>query len=615
MEYKNLAHFFEKISERYAKLNAFAVREKDGSYQYHTYAKTRDTAFALAAALIELGIKPGDHVGIFADNRYEWILCDMAIIFCGAADVPRGSDVTDDDISYIVPHSEMKLIIVENETILKKIKNVLPSHPQIICMQATNEENTLSLTSIIDHGRELIKFGLGTGKVRRTINAIKPDDLFTLIYTSGTTGTPKGVMLTHGNIISQINNIPLTLERGSRILSILPIWHIFERTFEMVSLANGACTYYSSIKTLRDDLRAVKPQFMASAPRLWESIYSGIITNVGKSSAVKQIMFHSAVQLSEWFFTAIRNLTGKELKITSDNPLTSIVLLPLNLAIAILLFIPWKLMDTIVLAKIRAATGGELQGTVSGGGALPLHVDRFFNNIGIPVLEGYGLTETSPVISVRTFDNLVIGTVGPLYNQTELRIINLENGEEIWPAQKKYGVKGEIHVRGPQIMKGYFKSKEKTNAVLKDGWLNTGDLGVMTQNHCLKIVGRSKETIVLLNGENVEPVPIENKLQESSLIEQCMVVGQDQKSLGVLIVPSVTAREQFTKIEDLRASIGKEIRSLVSTGNGFKAFEKIGNFAILEKPFEVGDELTPKLSLKRHTITEKYTRIIELLYQ
>jgi long-chain acyl-CoA synthetase len=255
-------------------------------------------------------------------------------------------------------------------------------------------------------------------------------------------------------------------------------------------------------------------------------------------------------------------------------------------------------------------------------------VDEFFNFIGIPVLEGYGLTETSPVLAVRTWKNLVIGTVGPLYPETEIRIIDLNTGEILYPdnsrADKGRGRRGEIHAKGPQIMRGYYKDPETTARVLRDGWFNTGDIGMVTFNDCLKILGRSKDTIVLLNGENVEPTPIESRLVHSPLIDHCMVVGQDQKFLGALVVPAMdgfrAAGVTAANMTDLAANpkardlLDAEIRRIVSGDNGFKSFERIGDFRFLPKPFEVGRELTATFKLKRHILTDEYAGLIEEMY-
>jgi long-chain acyl-CoA synthetase len=312
--------------------------------------------------------------------------------------------------------------------------------------------------------------------------------------------------------------------------------------------------------------------------------------------------------------------TRQELDLTGRSTIASAFLVLRHAFTWLFLILPSLLFDQIILSKLRAAVGGRLRGTISGGGALPPHVDAFFNDIGIPVLEGYGLTESCPVLAVRTWEKLVIGTVGPAFPETEIRIVDPASGQILYPDSARHdlgrGLRGEIHAKGPQIMKGYYKDLESTARVLRDGWLATGDLGVMTFNDCLKIVGRCKETIVLLGGENVEPLPIESKLLESPLIDQCMVVGQDQKHLGVLVVPSVggfssvgimaTEVAALAARTEVRELIQSEIRRLICWESGFKPFERIAAMELIGKPFEVGDELTMTFKLRRHVITEKY---------
>jgi long-chain acyl-CoA synthetase len=292
-------------------------------------------------------------------------------------------------------------------------------------------------------------------------------------------------------------------------------------------------------------------------------------------------------------------------------------------------------LDRIVLSKIREATGGQLKASVSGGGALQKHVDAFFNDIGINVLEGYGMTETSPVICVRTFKKLVQGSVGVITPQTEIQIRDdhgkvltyIDSNQKILAG--KIGQKGVIHVKGPQVMKGYFMNPEATNKALKDNWMDTGDIGMVNYKMTLTLTGRAKDTVVLLGGENVEPVPIENKLTESPYISQCMVIGQDQKNLGAIIIPDFDQLATWCKENGIDASdkealitnakvvdfYKKEIKSLNSTKTGFKSFEQVTPFFLITKPFEVGDELTNLFKMKRHVIAEKYTSKIKEAYK
>lgn len=622
---KTLAELYRFTATAYADEKSFLTRGNDGTFDGPTYKELYEAGISLAAALTKTcGLKPKEHVAILADNRLEWIIADYAVILAGAADVPRGTDATPYDMEYIIGHAGCRIVFVENQTAWDKLSSVdtkLTGVEHVILLSEVKTGKTgwdcHNIYDLIAQGKALAK-----DEIERRIESITPDDLFTLIYTSGTTGAPKGVMLTHGNIMSQIRNMPLGLEKEDIALSILPVWHIFERSFEIVTIACGAKTAYTNVKNARNDLAAVKPTLMASAPRLWESVYNGIMARVAEGSGVRRGLFSAAVNVGHIYRKALREFHGQNLQIFPQGFLTRILAALGSIITILFTFIPALLLDAIVLKKIRLATGGRLRATISGGGALPLHIDEFFNDIGIPVLEGYGLTETSPTISVRTPDKLVIGTVGPLFHETEIRIVDITDGKTIYPGENYFGKKGELHMRGPQLMTGYYKNPEATGRVVKDGWFNTGDLVIMTANGCLKIVGRSKETVVLMNGENVEPVPIESKLLESPYIEQCMIVGQDRKFLGALIVPSAQAFKEFGEnLEALaqHAEVKKILRSetqrLISGENGFKAFERVGGIAVLGRVWEKDRELTGKLSLKRHVITDTYAKEIESIYE
>lgn len=622
MPMRNVALALLEAFHRHGPRPAFALRDGEG-WRHISYAEFGERSLCIAEGLIDLGLKAREHVALFADNRLEWMLASCAIGIAGAADVPRGADATDADVRYILAHSDAVFAIAEDERILRRMLSQRERFPMVrrfltLAEGANYAADSLSLAQVEARGRELRNDGSRLAEARAS--AIKNEDLFTLIYTSGTTGEPKGVMLTHSNACSQLQNTPMRFAPTDRMLSILPVWHIFERAFEVLSIYSGACTYYSSVRTLREDLATARPTMMASAPRLWESIYNGILTRVEQGKALPRALFRLAVWFARRRGAARRRLSGRNLKLQRRS-------LPVEAAaraiaaIALVVLSPFHVFfDYLVLRKIRRATGGALRGSVSGGGALPWHVDLFFNDIGIPVLEGYGLTETSPVLAMRTFNHMVPGTVGPLFPKTELRLVDLNTGELVYPGADGFGRPGEVHVRGPQLMKGYYKRPDLTEQVVHDGWFNTGDIGVMTYNQMLKIVGRSKDTIVLLGGENVEPTPIENRLQGSPLIAQAMVVGQDRKFLGALIVPNPerypgTPFEELAENPLLREALRTEIKRLINQDNGFKAFERVVDFRILPKPFEPGDELTAKLSLRRHIVSERYAELIEEIYR
>jgi len=629
---ETLTALYREAAERYGDLPAFATKIKGEQYDFLSYRRLYERGRALATALIHLGLRAREHVGLLADNRAEWIVCDYGILLAGCADVPRGTDVTGSEISYILNHADTRFVFLEDEEMLAKFEKVRPALPgieKIILMapQAATPRDVFRLEDLVALGEKLRAEGDRRAEERAA--AVRPEDLFTLIYTSGTTGTPKGVQLTHANMASQIANLPFNLDPGDRMLSILPIWHSYERIFEMISISMGACTYYTNLRGIGEDLKIVSPTLMASAPRLWESLYQKIMARVEKAPAQRRALFHAARISTSQVKRAERFFIGQQLDLSGRGRAENFFLGAGHLFRWFLFLIPHCVLDRIVLAKLRESVGcGNFRGTISGGGALQPHVDEFFNFIGIPVLEGYGLTETSPVLAVRTWDNLVIGTVGRPYPGTEIRILDLTTGATLYPDTSRRdqgrGRRGEIHARGPQVMPGYYKNPGETSRVLRDGWLNTGDIGMVTYNDCLKILGRSKDTIVLLNGENVEPVPLEARLTELSLIDHGMVVGQDQKFLGALIVPALesfrAAGIQAATLQELAASepaqklLAAEIRQLISPANGFKAFERIADFRFLPKAFEPGLELTATLKLKRHVITEKYRALIAEMY-
>lgn len=622
-----LTEVYAGAADLFGDLPAFARKDASGKFTPLSFRELYETGLDLATALVSLGVHARDHVGLIADNRLEWIICDYGILLAGASDVPRGTDITDDELVYILNHADVKVLFVENLTTLEKVQRCqhrLKKHEKVILMSAGGEppRGVLRLEDLIKEGAELRKAGNCSATERAA--GVKPDDLFTIIYTSGTTGTPKGVQLTHENMCSQIKNLPFDLKPGDRTLSILPVWHSYERIFEMVAISMGACTYYTSLRGIAEDLKVVRPTLMASAPRLWESLYQKILSNVKSASLLSRVLFHAAYTCTRNVHRAERFFLGQELDTTGRGIFANAGLAARHASAWLLSFAPHHILDRLVLSKLRDLVGGRFRGTISGGGALQPHVDEFFNFIGIPVLEGYGLTETSPVLAVRTWKNLVIGTVGHPYPGTEVRIVDLHTGDILYPNTWKRGhgrgLRGEIHVRGPQVMKGYYKDPEGTDRVLRDGWLNTGDIGMVTFNNCLKILGRSKDTIVLLSGENVEPVPIEARLVSSPLIEQCMVVGQDEKTLGALIVPDVNGfRHAGLKVghiaeilprEDAHRLMDAEIRRLVGAETGFKPFERIAVWRFVPRSFEVGDELTNTFKLKRHVITERYEKVI-----
>jgi long-chain acyl-CoA synthetase len=460
-------------------------------------------------------------------------------------------------------------------------------------------------------------------RIEQEIAQGKEHDIATIIFTSGTTGEPKGVMLTHRNFLFQLEQLPkvIPFAKGERWLSVLPVWHSFERILQYVIVSQASTIAYSKPigKIMLVDLQRVNPAWMGSVPRIWEAVKAGIYQNIKGKSPVARGLFH--------FFVWAGAHRAKALNlVTNRMPQFSRRWYPVDLLlglIPLIILTPFTLLGNILVFKtIRKKFGTNFRAGVSGGGSLPSSVDNFFKAIGITLLDGYGLTETAPVIGLRKISHQVPGTVAPLPN-TDIKIID-EHGNQVKP-----GEKGVIWARGGQVMAGYYKRPDLTKAIMDDqGWLNTGDIGVWTHRGEFAIRGRAKDTIVLSGGENIEPVPIEGRLRESEYIEQAVIVGQDKKYLAALIVPDTKqielylkennipymARAELTELPEVHELLQSEINELVSAKNGFKSYERINRFAILRSAFEVGRELSAKQEVMRHKIAQLYEKEIASLF-
>lgn len=611
------------------------TKDADGVFQATTFEEMWHTVTRIGAGLQELGVTRGDHVGIMSHNRAEWIFTDLAILGLGAADVPRGADSTAEEMAYIIAHADCRVVFAEDPTQCEKIlsrRDEVPKLERLILFDdydTPHDRPEVSGVAISSY-RELLTAGDAAGDTGRTtfereVDNGTTDELATLLYTSGTTGEPKGVMLKHRSFLFQMDRIVdiLHLTPQDIFLTVLPVWHSFERAVEYICLNYGASLAYSKPigKIMLDDMAQIRPTWMTSVPRIWEGIRAAVLRNVSKQSAVKQALFHFFLGVGEIYADLRTTFFGRLPRFQKRNRIVDAV----AAAIPFLLLTPVNALgSTLVFKSLRERLGGRFVAGVSGGGALPPHVDKFFQAAGILVLEGYGLTETGPVLAVRDQLRPVPGTVGALLPDIEYRVVG-ENGVAVGP-----GHKGELHVRSPQVMEGYYKKPEETSRVLSDdGWLNTGDLVLFTYDRELRIVGRSKETIVLLGGENIEPQPIEDAILQSDLIDQVMVVGQDQKFLGALVYPNeekmlefarqreieFVEQDELLENEQFHAQLHREIQDRVNGRNGFKAFEQVFRFRMLPKPFEVGDELTQTMKVRRSIVHEKYAREIAELFR
>lgn len=611
-------------------------KDKQGVFQPISYHGLLRNVEAFAAGIASLGVKRGDRVGLISDNRQEWLASDLAIIGIGAADVPRGCDATSKEIGYILAWSGCELAILENDKQVEKVlsqKDAMPLLATAILFDPPSEGvvakaeaaglRLYAFRDIVARGAEAETRhpGFYLDEARKGAS----DDVATIIYTSGTTGDPKGVMLSHGNFLHQTQYFPkkFGLKPGHIFLSVLPVWHSFERVVQYVIIQGGAAVAYSKPigSILLADMQAIQPHWFPSVPRIWESIMEGINKSLRKMSPLLRSVFTFFIGVGESRSYFRNHLLGRVPEFTPRSRVLEIV----SSAIPILLLEPiWRVGDLLFFKRIKAKLGKRFLCGISGGGALPGQVDRFFDAIGIVILEGYGLTETAPIVAVRERRHPVLGTVGPAIDGTEIRIVDDKN-ESLPP-----GKKGRVQAKGPQVMLGYYKRPDlSAKVMLEDGWLDTGDLGILTFKGELRITGRAKDTIVLRGGENIEPVPIEEKLCESPYILQSVVLGQDERYLAALIVPKQEALiawaeengiafadyEALTQLPVVKEMIDAEVSNLVSQKNGFKPFERIFKSTILPEPFQPGRELSAKLEMKRFVINELYKKQIKALFQ
>ncbi len=626
------------VADRLPDQVALKARDAKGEWQTWTYRKLCDLAERFGAGLLDLGVKRGDHVGLIADNRWEWIIADQGILGIGAADVPRGSDTMPDEMRYILQHADCEITLVENAEQLGKIlsrKKEIPLLKTFIVIdpafdpRAIKEPlqglNVMKFDEVMERGKRLL--AKDPQAYRKEVAKSAPDELATLIYTSGTTGEPKGVMLTNSNYLHNLRTtVPyvINIDHRDTFLSVLPVWHSFERIMEYVIFYNGSTMAYSKPvgKILMADLADIRPTVMASAPRIWENVRSGLLRKMNEEGGIKKALFTFFLKVG----TAHQACANLVRGLVPDFTRRVRVFDFLVGIVPFLLLWPLRALgNALVFSKVKEKLGGRVRFSVSGGGALPAYVDKFFAAAGILMLEGYGLTETTPVISVRLEQRPVQGTIGPALAELEVKLLDPETHQPVGP-----GKKGVLFVKGPNVMKGYYKRPDKTAEILgKDGFLDTGDLGMITYKGELKIIGRTKETIVLLGGENVEPVPIEDAVLESEYIDQFMVVGQDQKFLGALVVPNLEALEEwaqnqkvpYSSKEDLLDNaqanelIAEEINTRVNSERGFRVWERIFRFRMIPKHFEVGVELSGTLKMKRNVIAEMYKKEIAEIFR
>ncbi|WP_407429608.1 AMP-dependent synthetase/ligase [Treponema sp.] len=624
-----------------------ASKDKNGVYQYYTYEEFYDSVIAFAQALLSIGVKRGDNIALMSDNRREWFIADYSILCLGAADVPRGCDSMGTEMRFITSYADCVYGIFENEKQLLKIlekKDEVPLLKTVILFDKMSSETETKageagllfyyFADLLEKGRKIVSENpeLRKKEIEDEMEKTNPDDVATMIFTSGTTGTPKGVMLTHNNYISQLSVIHdfINCKEGDWWMTILPVWHVFERLIQYVAVHMKCGLAYSkpAAPVLLPDMAVIRPQWICGVPRLWEALATGVIRTMKKTGGITLRLFNFFIGVGsryalmrDYVFGNLPQLSSKK-RCRFFDTLTG--------------FLPWillwpfhKLGDVLVFKKIRAKMGGRISIAISGGGALQKEIDNFYRAIGLNLLEGYGMSETAPVISFRDYRHPRPGVVGVVFPTFELRIVEEEHGIIKSMNPLPPGKQGLIVVRSPQVMKGYYKRPDLTERVIdKDGWLNTGDLGIMSHDNEIKITGRAKDTIVLLDGENIEPSVIEASLLASDFIESVMVVGQDKKYLGALIVPAkenlisyanennivYTSYENLLVLPEIRSLFEGIINDKIKSANGFRICEKIYKFALIPKSFEAGVELSAKLEMMRYKIAEMYKKEINDLF-
>ncbi len=574
------------------KLGILSAVKRKGEWIETSVEEFKTKVRHLALGLYQLGVRKGDRVSIHSENSTEWLLCDQAVLSLGAVNVAVYTTQPADQIKYILENSEAKVHIVSNDDLFEETKpliKAITSVQAVISIQPSSHQKLKGFEEVIGMGESLQSEQPELFDELR--NTIEPDDLANINYTSGTTGVPKGVMLSHMNLASNalasLERMPFSADQfdSPKILSYLPLAHMLERIASYLYICSGASIYYvEDVQDFKTDLITIKPIYFATVPRLLEKIMTGIKVRGQELSGVKKRLYYWAIKFAEDY--------------DPEHPPSG------------LKAFEWKLADKLVYSKIREGMGGNLVGTTVGGAALAPPVMRFFNGIGLKCGMGYGLTETSPVMTSSLPDVIRIGSAGKPLEDVEIRIAE----------------DGEIETRGPNLMQGYYKMPDKTAEVMtEDGWFCTGDIGYIDDEGWLFITDRKKSLFKLSTGKYVAPQPIENALINSGFIDQAMVVGSEEKFCAALIVPDWTNMEKRFKqkgetypTENLTANelILEKIQLEVDKVNRkLPHWEQVKKFALLENPFSIDrGELTPKMSVKRSVVKKNYADEIKSIY-
>ena len=588
---KTLAEMFYGMTARYPQETVFRYK-KDGAWRDVTWKEAEERVLSIASGLMAEGLEPGSAVAILSGNRPEWAYADLGILSVGVKNVPIYPTNTAEQIAYILEDSGSEFVFVEDRKQLDKVSQVRKDLPRlrravVIEPHPDQDDFVTDLDTLMKKGAA----SLDRTAVERRWKAVDPEDLATLIYTSGTTGNPKGVMLSHRNLVSNIEGIRdfLNIEPGTRDLQFLPMCHSFGR-MEVLGfmMYRGVVTFAESIEKIVDNFKEVRPQVFITVPRLLEKVHAKIMGGVESGSAVKKTLF-------SWAF----GVGTKAARARMEKR-------PLPLALKI----QFGLADKLVFSKIKGALGGELEYLVYGAAPLAPEIEQFFAATGLSILGAYGLTETSPGLTGNLPDDFKLGTVGKPWADTEIRIAE----------------DGEILARGPQIMKGYWNNEEATREVLdEEGWFATGDIGEVDSDGFVKITDRKKDLIITAGGKNVAPQNIENFLKMDEAVEQVAVIGDRRKYLTALIVPNFEWLESFARDKGIvgarSAIVASPVvrqeyeRRLAEKNKSLAKYETIKTFALLSEEFTVENNMfTPTLKVRRKNVMAHYKDLIESMY-
>ncbi|MEE9502652.1 MAG: long-chain fatty acid--CoA ligase [Candidatus Aminicenantaceae bacterium] len=540
-----------------------------------------------------LGLNAGDKLIILSENRPEWTMTDVATLCLGGITVPIYTNLSPEQIKYIVNDSDAKVVVCSNEELwgnVESIKNELPLVSHFITFLPDAPEGMKTFNNILELGKQ--KSQEEPELFDQLALAVKPADVASIIYTSGTTGEPKGVMLTHSNFISNVTSVSaiLPMSHDDTCLSFLPLSHSYERTVTFAMLCNG-CTvgYVESMETVAENMLEVRPTIMGAVPRLFEKIYAKVMDNVLSSSNLKRKIFFWALNVGKDYGS--RHLEKK--------PIPGFLRFKRNLA--------YK----IVFSKIIEKTGGRIRFFVSGAAPLSKDIAEFFYAMGIVILEAYGLTETSPAVTFNTFEDLKFGTVGKTIPGVDVKIAE----------------DGEILIKGPNVMKGYYKKEEETKEVIRGEWFYSGDIGYLDEDGFLVITDKKKDIIVTAGGKNVAPQQIENLLKTNLYITTAVAIGDARRFISALIVPDFDKLEEYAKLNEISFTdrsdlVAKDqivdfvLSEVDKSLKDLAAYEKVKKIALLDRDFEIAKgEITPTLKVKRNIIEKKYAGIIESLYE